>query len=336
MLCAESRTARIYFHRARAGAGCRACGAEATPAVVRRLDRGIAVTRCSACSAAALVPRPTDEALREHYAKYYLTRSTLDSRQERLIEMHGPIVDYLASHVTRKRRCSFFDYGFGSGSFLRQVAARGHEAFGADISSQNVKQLWETCRREGLSIGMVDLSTGNLGQLGRDRFDVITLFQVIEHVPDPLELLRSLSRFQTGGGLLYIECPNDASVLARAKTLVQRLLRRGTMWRSMKYPEHLHGFNRKAMSALLRAAGYEVIDCRDYGYCDGIHQVEGVFWWPPFRENPRWYKPYWFSRSLVQLFDRAMSRSFGAGSGLYALARRVAPYGLRPAVNRCN
>lgn len=242
---------------------------------------------------------------------------------DRLVEMHRPIVQYLASHAGGAPPCSFLDYGFGSGTFLRQVAASGHRAFGADISPQNVAQLAEASLREGLSIEVVSLSSGGLGDLGQAHFDVVTLFQVIEHVPEPLALLRSLSRYQQNGGVVYIECPNDASVLSRAKAFIQRLSRHGTRWRSMKYPEHLHGFNRKALSALLRAAGYEVVACGDYGHCDGTHQVEGVYWWPPFRENPAWYRPYGFSRSLIQLADSTMSRAFGSGSGLYAVGAVV-------------
>jgi SAM-dependent methyltransferase len=239
--------------------------------------------------------------------------------------MHGPIVEYLESHLTGEPPYSFLDYGFGSGSFLRKVAARSHSAYGADISSQNVEQLAERCRMEGRAIDTVDLSTSHLDQLGRDHFDVITLFQVIEHLLDPLDVLRELSGFQREGGLLYIECPNDRSAVSAVKTLVQRFFRRRSMWRSMKYPEHLHGFNPKALTTLLQSGGYDVVACGDYAYCDGIHQVESRFWWPPFRENTGWYTPYGFSRSLIPLVDGVMSKACGAGSGLYALARKASP-----------
>lgn len=242
---------------------------------------------------------------------------------DRLVEMHRPIVEYLASHARGTPPYSFLDYGFGSGTFLRQVAASGHRAFGADISPQNVAQLAERSLRDGLSMGIVDLSSGNLDDLGQSHFDIVTLFQVIEHVPEPLALLRALSRHQQEGGVIYIECPNDASVLSRVKTFIQRLSPNGTKWRSMKYPEHLHGFNKKALGALLAAAGYEVVACGDYSHSDGMHQVEGVYWWPPFRENPAWYRPYGFSRSLIQLADSTMSRAFGSGSGLYAVGALV-------------
>ncbi|MGH8249507.1 MAG: class I SAM-dependent methyltransferase [Steroidobacteraceae bacterium] len=262
--------------------------------------------------------------LAAHYEKYYLTRREESTALERLVTLHEPIARWLLDSLPGPDQKKIFDYGFGSGAFLIQVMRQGHTACGADLSRQNVRQLAEYCVRNGLAATMVDLSCSPLEAMRQDRFDVITLFQVIEHLSEPLAEVVRLSQFQLPGGLIYIECPNQAAVLAWAKRFTRFPTTRRLFWGSMKYPEHLHGFNRRSLRRLLETAGYEVESCGDYHYGDRLHQVEAEAWWPGFRDNPNLWTPYGFSRSLIPLADSLMSRLFGAGSGLFALARKLA------------
>ena len=303
-------------------AACAAQGSQRRP--VARLGNGVQVMRCGGCGVTSLHPAPSPVELARHYGSYYLTRTKDGHRQDRLVQLHERIVDYLVSHSTARssRRLSFLDHGCGGGAFLRCVARHGHAAAGTDVSSQNVRQLREAAHQDGVDIQLVDLSTGSLTDLGATSFDVITLFQVIEHVTDPLELVGSLARLQVSGGLLYLECPNDAGAWVHIKNPAHRLFRSNS-WNSLKYPEHLHGFNRRSIASLLGAAGYEVIDCGDYAYRDGVHQVESEFWWPRLRRNGHAPTPMGLMRSAIPILDQAMSTCFRAGSGLFALGRKV-------------
>jgi 2-polyprenyl-3-methyl-5-hydroxy-6-metoxy-1,4-benzoquinol methylase len=302
-------------------ARCGACGVEGSHHRVGRLTRDVVLTRCRNCTVVALEPRPSSDELARYYAEYYLTRAEDRERLDRLVALHAPIARYLLGQVAT-RPCAVLDYGFGSGTFLRQVARLGHRAFGADVSSQNAAQLQASARAEGLQIQLVDLSTNGFTVGDVDYFDIVTLFQVIEHVPEPLALVKMLARYQHPGGILYLECPNDPAVLSRAKNVLRAWPSRRHMWRSVKYPEHLHGFNRRAIRTMLSEAGYTVMAVGDYAYCDGIHQVESECWWPPLRSNPRWFTPHGVSRSLIPMVDQMMSWALGAGSGLFALAQK--------------
>jgi 2-polyprenyl-3-methyl-5-hydroxy-6-metoxy-1,4-benzoquinol methylase len=273
------------------------------------------------CSVTGLWPLPDQDELARHYANYYLTRTSDAERQDRLVDLHRGIVEYLLGQERLPARPSFLDYGFGSGSFLRCVARLGHQATGADVSSQNVVQLRETAARDGLAIDAIELTGGSLAALAGRRYDVVTLFQVIEHVLHPLELVSELSRLQAPGGLLYIECPNDDAVWAGAKTVIHRALKHDS-WNSLKHPEHLHGFNRRAITSLLASAGYDTVEVGDYGYRDGLHQVESEFWWPKLGHGRKGRSVSGVVRSAIPLFDRLMSAGFKAGSGLFALGRR--------------
>ena len=266
-----------------------------------------------------LWPLPSETDLSKHYASYYLTRARDAERQERLVQLHGGVIKYLAQHLPGAGPHSILDYGFGSGSFLRGVARQGYRALGADLSPQNLQQLHEAAVLEGLAIDLIDLSAGR--PAGIPDVTVVTLFQVIEHVLDPLALLEQLATLQGDGGLIYLECPNDSAAWARVKDPAHRMLRHEA-WGSLKYPEHLHGFNRRAIGTLVEKAGYDVIECRDYAYRDGVHQVESEFWWPRFGEDRSGRSLAGLSRSFIPILDKAMSFCFGAGSGLFVLGRK--------------
>jgi SAM-dependent methyltransferase len=238
------------------------------------------------------------------------------------------VIEYLAAHLNGSGPHSILDYGFGSGAFLRGVARRGYRALGADLSPQNLQQLRETAIQEGLSIELIDLSAGL--PTGLSDIAVVTLFQVIEHVLDPLALLEKLSALQGDGGLIYLECPNDSAAWARVKDPVHRMFRHEACG-SLKYPEHLHGFNRRSIGTLIEKAGYEVVECRDYAYRDGVHQVESEFWWPRLGGGLSRPSLAGVPRSFIPILDKTMSFCFGAGSGLFVLGRQRR--GFRPPTN---
>jgi len=301
---------------------CGVCHTTRPSLAVRHLSPEVLVVRCVDCDVHALYPKPSAAELQKYYAGYYLTRAEDEFRQQRLIDLHAPVVDFLLGMLPDGRPHAFLDYGFGNGAFLQQVAKRGHLAHGADISVGNVRHLAESSESKGLDIRVVHLVSEHLSVLEPLRFDVVTLFQVIEHMIDPLDLIRDLANFQRPGDLLYIECPNNAAVLARIKNLIDPLLPRKLTWGSLKYPEHLYGFTKHSLSRLLEAGGYQLEICRDYAYCDGIHQVEGKYWWAYLSEKKKTYSLYDLARTAIPAFDRLMSWMVGGGSGIYALGRK--------------
>jgi len=291
---------------------------------IRRLTDVRHVVRCAACGVTALKPAPTVAELERYYADYYLTRDKDEQRHRWLIDAHKPIVDYLLDHVgSLDRPCSFLDFGFGSGEFLIHVARRGHLAHGSDLSSRATSDLEALGRGTGLALRPVSLEHFSApARLTDGAFDVITIFQVIEHLIDPLAMVRLLSQRQCPGGLLYVECPNDASGLAWIKSWFLFGDRRSRMWRSLKHPEHVHGFTRRSLRILLETAGYDVLDSEDYAYGDGLHQVESDYWWPAWQLNPARWTPYGASRSAIRTLDGILSSTVGMGNGLFALGRK--------------
>jgi hypothetical protein len=82
-------------------------------------------------------------------------------------------------------------------------------------------------------------------------FDLITLWDVIEHIPDPQPVLQMARQLLAPGGKLLLETQNVASRWAR-------LL--GPRWHHYKHEEHLYHFTPATISRLLVDTGFRVLD----------------------------------------------------------------------------
>lgn len=100
------------------------------------------------------------------------------------------------------------------------------------------------------AIGMPGLRfVRGIDSLGNERFDVITLNHVIEHLPDPVGTLRQLAGHLARGGFIHIRTPNAVSSLSR---------RFGDHWRGWETPRHLHMSTPAALRLAAGAAGLSV------------------------------------------------------------------------------
>lgn len=299
---------------------CEVCDQERDIHPVARLIDNYVVLRCGNCSVKNIYPIPDDHELKEYYSGYYLTRDDF-AKEEKLIGHHGPIYEYLTSKVGKDEPISFLDFGFGAGHFIKLLSRKNVIVSGFDLSEQNRQQIREYNDRNGTDIGLPDIFSSRGGN-EEVRFDVITMFQVLEHLNKPRETLEHLASCLNEGGYIYLECPNNDALINNVKNIINKLLRRKKYYDSLKPPEHIFGYNRKSMSILFESLGFEIIDLDDYFLADGVHQVEGIYWWPPLTRNRQIYHPLWLAKSLMQFTDRALSKFFKGGSGLYMLARK--------------
>jgi len=133
------------------------------------------------------------------------------------------------------------DVGCGSGDFLVTAKSCGWNAFGIDTDSNAV--------RYASSRGL-DVKVGGIEHLeaSGERFDVITLSHVLEHLHDPRSTLAGCLRLLKPGGRLWLETPN-------ALALGHEVF--GSAWRGLECPRHLVLFNRDNLFKLLAELGFE-------------------------------------------------------------------------------
>ncbi len=133
------------------------------------------------------------------------------------------------------------DIGCGEGFFLFNASSAGYNARGIELSQDAA----EYARREfGLD---VEARPFEELRLPENRFDVVTLWQVLEHVPHPLAILREVHRILKPGGLLALSTPDIGGTPARIL---------GRRWWNIRMV-HINQFTTDTMTTLLRNAGFE-------------------------------------------------------------------------------
>ena len=130
------------------------------------------------------------------------------------------------------------EVGVGSGSFLRAARAAGFEAMGCELSKSLARRVEEATR--------VRVHCGELASLSAEAFDVVCMQHVLEHVHDPMELLREAHARLKPGGLLHLAVPNGACWEARLPG-----------WNCYLY-YHLAYFDARSLARALTAAGFAV------------------------------------------------------------------------------
>ena len=276
------------------------------------------VIKCNDCQVESVYPMPSLQELKEYYSSYYYG-DFVDSNY------YQGIINFLTSRVEckNKKNISILDYGYGAGTFLKQVAKNNFSAYGIEFSSKACLAVREYCEQNNLEMQLIQIPEDSLDTLARKKIDFITLFQVIEHVLDPLKLICSLSSFQEKGQFLYLECPNNDALYLKTKNFLRKKTGRDMFFKSLNPPQHLYGFNQTSLRILLERAGYTPIEIKDYPFADGLHQVETLLWYPSLLKtlgNRERWNFNGFAKSVIGMFDPLVSKFFKAGGGLYALA----------------
>jgi SAM-dependent methyltransferase len=144
-----------------------------------------------------------------------------------------------------RRSGRLLDLGCAYGFFLKE-AERYFEAAGIELAEEAA----EYCRRGGLNVlsGIADET--NMARIG--SVDVITLFDVIEHLPRPHETLALCRQYLRPGGVIVITTGDFASPLARLA---------GVKWRLMTPPQHLWFFTPQSIRRMSAALGLSLERC---------------------------------------------------------------------------
>jgi SAM-dependent methyltransferase len=142
-----------------------------------------------------------------------------------------------------RRGGRLLDFGCGAGKFLQQMHAAGCQVVGVDMLDRVVQRI-----REELKLPAVagDLTSP---ELAPSSFDVVTMRQSLEHVHDPLEVLRQARRLLVPGGKLMVWVPNLESVPFRWF---------GSAWFGLDLPRHLTHFTPATLRRTVGEAGFQV------------------------------------------------------------------------------
>ena len=214
---------------------------------------GFTVIDCDACHFKHIVPIPTPAELEHVYGhEYYSTEKPLYI-QRHLEDREWLTLVYAERYELFERLLGgshrrLLDVGSGPGMFLLQGVERGGWSVrGLEPSSQAAAH----SRTLGLDVTQAFLNADTAEGLG--RFDVVHMNEVMEHVPDPREMLRVVDTLLEPGGLVALMVPNDYSPFQAALRIACGF---APWW--VAPPHHVNYFDVPSIRRLL-AERFEVV-----------------------------------------------------------------------------
>jgi 2-polyprenyl-3-methyl-5-hydroxy-6-metoxy-1,4-benzoquinol methylase len=179
------------------------------------------------------------------------------------------------------------DIGCGIGIFLEQMADLGWKAEGLDMDPKVV----QVCIKKGLTVKEGTLKSQNYPD---NYFDAITLKHVIEHVSDPIDLIRQCKRILKPEGKLVILTPNFEG--SGQETF-------GRMWLGLDAPRHLFLFTPKTLSEVLLKGGLNVIKLSTTAR-NSEFSARTSYNQKKFNQNAYFVKARPYSRFMAKVFDK--------------------------------
>ncbi len=223
---------------------CRLCKNEENKIVFNEF--GIDILRCNKCGH---VYSSYDQ--EQNYSDYYGKKIEKEDHFW-WEEAHERMYKDFGKKFLKNKKGKILDVGCGLGYFLKHISLYNDwDAYGCEISQSAVDFAKNKLDIKNVICGKIEGS-----DYPNNYFDIITLWDVIEHIPDPFPLLKYLNSILKEGGILFIHTPNINIQLSKAR--IKKLLK--GMCREAHYLEakdHINIYSPKTMKRVLDECGYK-------------------------------------------------------------------------------
>lgn len=293
---------------------CLVCGA--APPYEHVFTRGpYTLVRCPSCTLVFQDPHPGDDALAEtYYHDEAWTAEILTSLRDAMAERAGTFQGLLDATGLRPPGRAL-DVGCSSGAWIARAQEAGWTASGVEIGAATAA----AARDAGL-----DVHTGTLQSYAETAepgtFDLITFWDVLEHVHDPHADLTIAHRLLRPGGHVAAALPNVDGWYPRVTYAL--IGRRTRHWEYPELPVHLHDFSPTTLARLLDRAGFDVVDARTFATAFSYYRWTSI--------SLAALGGGWRARVLRAAFEALhivvypLARLAGRGNAQFVLARRRA------------
>jgi len=248
-------------------AACRVCGASEARTVLTGTDHRegmggeFSVVVCAGCGLARVQPwpeRPMDwypTAYQQHTAQTVTGRAVEAAIRSTATRPMPAALRRAATAVVPDADmggalapgATLLDVGAGNGTAVRALRAAGVDAHGIEPASGAV-----AAAQAGGAETVVE-GTLEDNPLADRRWDVVRLYQTLEHMPDPVASLEAARALLAPGGRVVIGVPNFGATGRRVF---------GPSWDGLELPRHLHHFTRASLTAVLARAGLQAESVR--------------------------------------------------------------------------
>ncbi len=218
------------------------------------------IQECSSCSFRYTDPRPPEERIGDYYeSEDYISHSNTSKGPINTLYKLARNYTIRKKHARVKKLAQglplrILDHGCGTGEFLAHCKKKGWETQGLEPDEGARAQASEL-------LGEQVEPPEKLNELPEDRFTIITLWHVLEHVPRLQETVKDLKRVLDPKGTLVIAVPNCSSYDAQHY---------GAYWAAYDVPRHLYHFRPDNISRLFADQGMRVRELRPM-LLDGIY-----------------------------------------------------------------
>jgi len=202
------------------------------------------ICHCLICGHVYTGNPPAEAEIPKYYASENYTSHTDKASQGAIYRIAKNFNLWWKLRLIRKHinlEVRVLDYGCGTGDFLAYCQSQGNMiAYGYDPSETALKQL-----RSKYDFSILQ----NMSDISKQSFDLITLWHVIEHIPQPQNVLADLIQSINPGGILILAMPNHSSLDAKFYK---------EDWAAYDVPRHLHHFSPKLIVSTLTSLGLEL------------------------------------------------------------------------------
>ena len=218
---------------------CPVCGGSRFDPLFEK--NGEPFVRCHECDLMMINPRPlydhVIETYDDSYSDFYIKKG---NKKIARFNRWAKTVQALGAKTGR-----WLDIGCSAGFVVKVAQDLGYDAYGVDVESHGIDFARNTLGLKNVSQGMLEDQN-----YPDEFFDVISIYDVIEHVPDLNKFVTEISRILTKEGVLDIRTPDEghwAVPKDRSK------------WNAVIPSEHLYYFNSKTLTMLLQQHGLKMI-----------------------------------------------------------------------------
>lgn len=229
---------------------CPLCGHQGSRLVTR--EREWDIVECLSCTFVFVTPFPKDQFLYLHYQEYLPTDEISIAHWRAMMSgIFRRSLDIIERESNNPKGV-LLDIGCGYGFFLEAARKRGWRVSGIELC--------EHARNYAKSKSL-EVEAANLFECRYSDavFDVVTLFYVLEHLPEPLRYLREINRILKPGGLLLVRVPHTTPLVKAFKIF-------GIRNQLYDAPSHLSDFSPRTITYALEKTGFDNIHTFPGGY----------------------------------------------------------------------
>ena len=246
---------------------CPICINPSPPKRIFEISNGVKILSCPDCEIMYASPRFTEESLLNIYENRAFVDDSFYSNwsyekwksenRDRSYVTQQLKIQLLSRFLSDKDRV--LDVGCGTGLFCLETSKHGFDVEGIEPSGMLV-EIGRKVLNVSLHHGLVENFDPGY------RYNGIFVWDVLEHVYNPVALVKRCNDLMEDGGYLFVQVPNHDGISNRFKTLLCQKKLKKSDFKHFGFPWHVYSFNKKSLSKLFISCGFSPSLCESWSH----------------------------------------------------------------------